>query len=351
MDRAFKRMKSFTVIFLTVSFLFLTSGAVNAASFIVPNHLFTPGAINTTVTQENISSTICVSGYTKTIRPSSSYTTKLKKQQLASTYSFYKDSKTADFEEDHLIPLELGGNPTDPKNLWPEPWSGSNNAHVKDQLENKLHEMVCAGILPLQVAQRAIANDWIDAYQKCVLSRCQATSSQGTALPTPSATPSVVPSPTPLSFKMPFFYQSLGTVRANWSSNGFTNLPRITQEAPPSSSFICKPSEDSDIIIKQDPPYNTPVSPDTQVTLTLLCHVQLITLSSTPAASVPTPTAIVPSPILPTPAYATPAATPTYSAPAPVPTTGAVTPVVKQCYVNGYTTKTGKVVSGYYRNC
>jgi hypothetical protein len=169
MDRAFKRMKSFTVTFLTVSFLFLTSEAVNAASFIVPNHLFTPGAINTTVTQENINSTICVSGYTKTIRPSSSYTTKLKKQQLASTYSFYKDSKTADFEEDHLIPLELGGSPTDPKNLWPEPYAGVTGARQKDRLENALHTLVCDGTLTLKVAQKAISRNWYLAYQKYVL--------------------------------------------------------------------------------------------------------------------------------------------------------------------------------------
>ena len=28
----------------------------------------------------------------------------------------------SDYQEDHLISLELGGNPTDPRNLWPEPY-------------------------------------------------------------------------------------------------------------------------------------------------------------------------------------------------------------------------------------
>ena len=326
--------------------LVLAAPYAKAATVGLPFSVVTPGATNSSVIQSNIQSTICISGYTKTIRPPASYTTKLKKQQLATTYSFYKDIKTADFEEDHLIPLELGGNPTSPQNLWPEPWSGSNNAHVKDQLENKLHEMVCAGELSLQVAQRAIANNWIDAYQKCVLSRCQATPSQGTALPTPSAIPTIVPSPASLSFKMPLFYQDIGTVRANWSSSGFINPPLIIQEAPPSSSFTCKQSADTDIIIKQDPAYNVPVSPNTPVTLTLLCHAQLITPSPTPIAAAPTPTILVPSPTLPTFAV-----TPTYSVPPPLPVASAAAPIVKQCYVNGYTTKTGKVVSGYYRNC
>jgi hypothetical protein len=41
------------------------------------------------------------------------------------------------YEEDHLSPLEDGGNPTDPRNLWPEPfnpWVGGTvmGAHQKD---------------------------------------------------------------------------------------------------------------------------------------------------------------------------------------------------------------------------
>jgi hypothetical protein len=40
------------------------------------------------------------------------------------------------------------------------------NAHVKDTLEEHLHEMVCAGKLDLSTAQRDIAMDWIAAYKK-----------------------------------------------------------------------------------------------------------------------------------------------------------------------------------------
>jgi hypothetical protein len=145
------------------------SGYGSTMGVLLPNTSVTPGAINPAVTQANIHSTICVSGYTKTIRPPSSYTTKLKKQQLAGTYSRYGSTNTALFEEDHLIPLELGGNPTDPKNLWPEPWTGDSNARIKDRLENALHALVCSDSITLKTAQRAIATNWYSAYLKYVL--------------------------------------------------------------------------------------------------------------------------------------------------------------------------------------
>jgi hypothetical protein len=64
--------------------------------------------------------------------------------------------------------LELGGNPRDPDNLWPQPWFGQWNARVKDVLEGKLNHMVCKGELTLVEAQRKIATDWIAAYKKFV---------------------------------------------------------------------------------------------------------------------------------------------------------------------------------------
>jgi hypothetical protein len=60
-------------------------------------------------------------------------------------------------EEDHLIPLALGGAPRDPANLWPEPGATPNE---KDRVENVAHDAVCAGTLTLPDAQRRIAGDW-----------------------------------------------------------------------------------------------------------------------------------------------------------------------------------------------
>jgi hypothetical protein len=151
--------------------LFLTGSAqASAIGPVLPNSSVTPGATNPAVTQANIHSTICVVGYTKSIRPPSSYTTKLKIQQLSTLpYSAFNDLKTKDFEEDHLISLELGGSPTDPKNLWPEPYASTTGARVKDKIENALHALVCNGSITLKTAQKAIATNWYSAYLKYVL--------------------------------------------------------------------------------------------------------------------------------------------------------------------------------------
>ena len=101
------------------------------------------------MTQANIRTTICRSGYTATVRPSSSYTNRLKLQQLAADPR-YVDHDPTHYEEDHAISLELGGDPTSPKNLWPEPHPRS---FTTDTEENRLHARVCAGTETLRAAQ------------------------------------------------------------------------------------------------------------------------------------------------------------------------------------------------------
>ena len=135
----------------------------------LPDATVTPGATNPDVTQSNIKQTICVPGWTATIRPPASYTTKLKRQQLSSG-PYQSSSGLAAFEEDHLISLEIGGNPTDEKNLWPQVWNPSdgNGAHKKDHLENTLKRLVCAGTITLKEAQDAISSDWLSAFDKYV---------------------------------------------------------------------------------------------------------------------------------------------------------------------------------------
>ncbi len=124
-----------------------------------------PGATNPDVTQANIHRTICVSGWTArpNFRPPVSYTNALKAQQMK---ALGLTGRLSSFEEDHLKPLELGGNPTSPLNLWPQPWAGKYNAHMKDHLENLLKRMVCNGTIPLVTAQNEIASNWITSYQK-----------------------------------------------------------------------------------------------------------------------------------------------------------------------------------------
>jgi len=121
-----------------------------------PDPRCTPGATNPAVTPETIGQTICKSGWTKTIRPPASYTDRLKREQIAA-YG-YPDTNPADYEEDHLISLELGGAPSDPKNLWPEPGASPNS---KDRVENAAHQAVCNHKMPLAEVQQRIATDWV----------------------------------------------------------------------------------------------------------------------------------------------------------------------------------------------
>lgn len=131
---------------------------------ILPNSTLTPGSINTAITQDNVGQNICNPNWsTKSIRPSTSYTNKLKIQQIKE-YG-YKDTNPADYEEDHLVSLELGGSPTDPKNLWPESYKDTPNARNKDRVENYLHAQVCSGQITLQEAQEGISKDWVLIYQ------------------------------------------------------------------------------------------------------------------------------------------------------------------------------------------
>jgi hypothetical protein len=108
----------------------------------------TPGVLNPDVTQANIRSTICRHGWTATIRPPVSYTNALKRRQMR---QYGETGSMSDYQEDHLISLELGGNPTDPRNLWPEPYP---RAAEMDKIENELNSEICGGKLTLAQAQQ-----------------------------------------------------------------------------------------------------------------------------------------------------------------------------------------------------
>ncbi|WP_055589655.1 hypothetical protein [Peterkaempfera griseoplana] len=127
----------------------------------LPDPTCTPGVYNSAVTQSTINSTICVSGWTATVRPPTTYTNPLKAQGIID-YG-YADTNMADYEEDHFIPLELGGSPRDPGNLWPEPYSGTQTAHTKDGVETKLKNAVCDGRITLSAARTAMKNNWTTA--------------------------------------------------------------------------------------------------------------------------------------------------------------------------------------------
>jgi hypothetical protein len=117
------------------------------APAVVADPVRTPGVLNPDVTQATIGTTICVQGWTRSVRPPTEYTNALKLRQMR---AYGESGPPSAFQEDHLISLELGGHPTDPRNLWPEPYPRA--SHV-DTIENELNAQVCSGALTLAQAQ------------------------------------------------------------------------------------------------------------------------------------------------------------------------------------------------------
>jgi hypothetical protein len=131
-----------------VLFLVLHRNGAPRSSVVRASWARTPGVLNPAVTQATIGSTICVRGWTSTVRPPVSYTNHVKEVQLG---QYGLRGALSPFQEDHLVSLELGGNPTDARNLWPEPYP---RAAEVDRIENQLNHEVCTGALTLAEAQR-----------------------------------------------------------------------------------------------------------------------------------------------------------------------------------------------------
>ena len=132
----------------------------------LPDPTCTPGAVDPEVTQADIATTICRSGWSDTVRPPEDVTGP-EKAASGAAYDYRGPFSTAEY--DHLVPLELGGDPNDPANLWLEPndLPGATTFHNgKDGLEDVLNRLVCSGRLPLVTAQEAIASDWVTAAQR-----------------------------------------------------------------------------------------------------------------------------------------------------------------------------------------
>ena len=139
-----------------------------ADGYSLPDPVCTPGAVNTGVSQGNIGTTICRSGYTASVRPPESMTEAAKYQSMAAYDSL---GSVSAYEYDHLVPLELGGS-SDVRNLWPELNSGSPSQfdstddfgeNAKDGVEDRLNSAVCSGEVALAAAQEAIAANWTTA--------------------------------------------------------------------------------------------------------------------------------------------------------------------------------------------
>ena len=129
--------------------------AVGTGLYSRPDPACTPGALNRAVTQATIDQTICVTGWTATVRPPESVT---ESEKAASMAAYGDTDSLSAYEYDHFVPLELGGATNDPRNLWPEPGASPN---PKDTVENALRREVCAGQITLATAQHEIATNWV----------------------------------------------------------------------------------------------------------------------------------------------------------------------------------------------
>lgn len=131
-----------------------SSAVVYAA--VLPDPQLTPG-----VTRPVPIGDLCSAQHDEVVRP----VPNALRRQVLSEYGV-PNTRAGEYEVDYLITPGLGGT-DDIRNLWPEPhYDTAWNSYAKDQLEERLHHMVCTGELDLSIAQRQIASNWIVAYKK-----------------------------------------------------------------------------------------------------------------------------------------------------------------------------------------
>jgi hypothetical protein len=122
----------------------------------LPDPDCTPGAIIPGVTKEQI----CVRRYARAVR-------NVPIEEKDEVYAEYgiTSHEPEQYEVDHHISLELGGS-NDIANLWPEAAKPRPGYHEKDKVENYLHKQVCDGKMSLEEAQRQIATNWLEVYER-----------------------------------------------------------------------------------------------------------------------------------------------------------------------------------------
>jgi cytochrome c-type biogenesis protein CcmH/NrfF len=131
----------------------------------------TYGALDPSVTSQTIQKTICISHYTDTVRPPTSYTNPIKRRLMKDVGIGW--SHASEYELDHIIPLGVGGAPRAEENLQLLPLEGPDGSKRKNRIEKKLQCLVCSGQLPLAVAQAEVADNWQAAYKRYASVKCK----------------------------------------------------------------------------------------------------------------------------------------------------------------------------------
>lgn len=132
------------------------------AAHVLPDPATTPGVLNPAVTPGTLGATVCVSGWTATVRPPTSWTDKLRDADTPAGV------RPLDGELDHLVSIEDGGAPADARNLWWMAYHDRYGARVKDVLETRVKRLLCAGKISLDDARAALAPNWLQGYVKYV---------------------------------------------------------------------------------------------------------------------------------------------------------------------------------------
>jgi hypothetical protein len=117
---------------------------------------------NPEVTQETVQQTICVRGYTRTIRPPVAYTNRVK-QHLMRQEGLPLEL-IGDKILDHKIALENGGSPAALANFILQ---DRDDSFAKDHVEDCLRVAICSGRVSLREAQQAVWRDWRTAATLC----------------------------------------------------------------------------------------------------------------------------------------------------------------------------------------
>lgn len=133
--------------------------ASSLAQSILPDRALTPGSIRAVSVSD-----LCPTGDDDLdpVVPDSIQRAVLKE------YGIVPSGDEKNYQIDYLVNPQLGGT-NDIRNLWPQPYHDAVwNAQAKDELEKRLHQMVCNHTVDLGVAQHEIEADWIAAYKKYV---------------------------------------------------------------------------------------------------------------------------------------------------------------------------------------
>ncbi|MEM5398940.1 hypothetical protein [Paraburkholderia unamae] len=138
-----------------------------------------PRLLDTRVTQESVTDTICRPGYADTVAPPFDETMALKNRMLAARGIDADDG--VGYALDRHVPIVLGGSPDATANFDLIPWGGHAGERRKSLLTVRLKRCVCAGRMTLAQAQAAISGNWVHQYDRLTRMDCGGSADETTS--------------------------------------------------------------------------------------------------------------------------------------------------------------------------